>query len=461
MQPAPDLNPSPAPPSAQPIPSFSQQSPLSTGAPAAKNIKKIILFAGIITLSLTLLAFSLIYLFYVKPRLATIKIISTLSPQVTNLKTSAKSVIAALDKIHLLVTAENPADSPMPLETSGLIIHPLLSLLQIDQNVLGLQTVKTNSILEQSAQIIQEEMSRYWDELAQNNPQIAGIRTVTENITTKKNRDLKDETTKAKEYVTKAQKDIDDLVNSSSLTPSSISKTTRDKILESQKVKNEVSPYLSEAQKIANYYQILSDTLITMSTKISSFKTSLSAVSSALANISPQEILNNGLKTRATQAQIFLDQAKKDTDDIKSLSDTLQNMKAEDLPANSQEYHTHNLAVLSAVHEYFVTTSGVLQGFITAFQVVSSRLEKNQLTTVDMNMIQSVIMAGVNQAKVADAKFASDLLKLVGEEQTLTLSFWQNNTVIGHGVNVEASIDAYEKSLDKLKESSKVPLFVK
>ncbi|MBI3955350.1 hypothetical protein HY338_02815 [Candidatus Gottesmanbacteria bacterium] len=460
MQSSSDLNSSPVPP-AQPQPSFTQQSPLPIGTPASKNIKKIILFAGIIILSLTLLVFSLTYLFYVKPRLATVKIINTLSPQVAILKTSAKSVIATLDKIHLLVTAENPADSPLPLETSGLIIHPVLSYLRIDQNVLGLQTVNSNSMLEQSTQSIQKEMSNFWEEFDINNPKVAGIRTVAENITTQKNRDLKDETTKAKEYVTKAQKDVDDLVNNSSLAPSSISKTSRDKILESQKVKNEVSPYLSEAQKIANYYQILSDLLITMSTKISSFKTSLSAVSSALANISPDEILNNGLKTRATQAQIFLDQAKKDTDDIKLLSDTLQNMKAEDLPANSQEYHAHNLAVLSAVHEYFVTTSGVLQGFITAFRVVSGKLEKNQLTTVDINMIQSVIMAGVNQAKVADAKFASDLLKLVGEEQTLTLSFWQNNTVIGHGVNVEASIDAYEKLLDKLKQNSKVPLFVK
>lgn len=460
MQSAADLDYSPLP-SSQPMPSFPQHSPLTTSPPASKNIKKIILFTGIAILILTLLTFFLTYLFYVRPRLATVKIISTLSPQISTLKISAKSVIASLDKIHLLVTEQNPFDSPLPLETSGLIIHPLLSLLQIDQNVLGLSTVNSNSLLEQSAQKIQEEMSNYWDELAKNNPQIAGIRTTSESLNIQKNRELKDETIKAKEYVTKAQKDIEDLVNASSQTPSSINKTSRDKILESQNVKKEVSPYLSEAQKIANYYQIISDTVITMNTKISSFKTSLAAVSSALANVSPDEILNNGLKTKTTQAQIFLDQAKKDTADIQSLSDSLKSIKTEDLPAASPEYHAHNLAILTTVREYFETTSGVLQGFITAFQLVSRKVENNQLSTVDMNMIRSVFLAGVNQAKIADAKFASDLLKLVGEEQSLTLTFWQNNTVINQGVNVEANIDAYEKSLSKLKENSKVPLFVK
>lgn len=459
MQLTADLNSSPSP-SLQSFPSSPQQTPTPARIPAS-NMKKIFLAAGIGSLILILLIFTLSYFFYLRPRIATVKIISTLSPQVATLKTSAKNVIAAVNQIHLLVTAENPADSPLPLETSGLIIHPLLSLLQIDQNVLGLQTVNSNSWLEQNAQNIQEEMSNYWDELDNENPRIAGIRTAAENITTQKNRDLKDETIKAKEYVTIAQKDIDDLVNSSAQAPSSISKSNRDKILASQKVKQDISPYFSEAQKVAGYYQIISDTLITMNTKITSFKNSLSAVSSSLANISPNEVLDNGLKTRATQAQIFLDQAKKDTDDIKTLSDTLQNMKAEDLPAASPEYHAHNLAVLSAVHEYFLTTSGVLQGFITAFKVVSGKVEKNQFTIVDVNMIRSVITAGINQAKVADTKFVSDLQKLLGEEQSLTLTFWQNNTAINQGMNIEASIDAYDKSLSKLKENSKVPLFVK
>ncbi len=460
MQLAADLNSSPSP-SLQPIPPSPQQTPSPNSIPASANIKKIFLVAGIGSLILILLTFTLTYFFYVRPRIATVKIISTLSPQVATLKTSAKSVIAVVDQIHLLVTAQNPADSPLPLETSGLIIHPQLSYLQIDQNVLGLQTVNSHSLLEQNAQNIQEEMSNFWEEMDRNNPQIAGIRTTAENSSTQKTRDLKDETIKTKEYVAKAQKDLDELVNSSSQASSFIGKTSRDKILESQKVKKEISPYFSEAGKVAGYYQILSDTLITINTKISSFKNSLASVSSALSNITSDEVLNNGLKTRAIQAQIFLDQAKKDTDDIQSLSDALQNIKAEDLPAASTEYHAHNLAVLSAVHEYFVTTSGVLQGFITAFKVVSGKVEKNQFSTVDLNMIRSVITAGINQAKVADAKFSSDLQKLIGEEQSLTLTFWQNNTVINQGVSVEASIDAYEKSLDKLKESSKVPLFIK
>lgn len=459
MQLAADSNSSPSP-SPQPIPSSPQQTPTPTRIPAS-NMKKIFLVAGIGSLILILLIFTLSYLFYVRPRIATVKIISTLTPQVATLKTSAKNVIAAVNQIHLLVTAENPADSPLPLETSGLIIHPQLSYLQIDKNVLGLQTVNSNSWLEQNAQNIQEEMSNYWDDLDKNNPQIAGIRTSSESLNVQKNRELKDETIKAKEFTIKAQKDLDDLVNSATQTAPPISKTSRDKILESQKVKNDVSPYFLQAQKIANYYQIISDTVITMNTKISSFKTSLSAVSSALANIPSSEVLNNGLKTRTTQAQVFLDQAKKDTDDIKTLSDTLKSIKAEDLPERVEEYHTHNLAILTTVREYFETTSGVLQGFITAFKVMSEKVDKQQFTTVDLNMTRSVILAGVNQAKIADAKFASDLLKLVGEEQSLTLTFWQNNPVINQGVSVEASIDVYEKSLAKLRENSKVPLFVK
>ncbi|OGG22431.1 hypothetical protein A3D03_03760 [Candidatus Gottesmanbacteria bacterium RIFCSPHIGHO2_02_FULL_40_13] len=460
MQSTANINSSPIS-SAQPIPPSPLQAPSSEKIPASLNIKKIILFAGIISLILLILAFTLTYFFYVKPRMATVKIINTLSPQITSLKTSARSVIAVVDQIHLLVTAENPEDFPLPLETSGLIIHPQLSYLQMDQEVLGLQSPQENFLVEQNAQNIQEEMSNFWEALGRNQSQIAGIRTVAENISTQKTRELKDETIKAKEYVAKAQKDLDELVSSTTQTSSSLNKTNRDKLMESQKVKKEISPYFSEAGKVAGYYQILSDTLISINTKISSFKNSLSAVSSALSNITPDEILQNGLKTRASQAQIFLDQAQKDTADIKSLADTLQTISAEELPANAGEYHAHNLAVLSSVHEYFVTTSGILQGFITAFQVISGKAEKNQLSTVDMNMIRSVIMAGINQAKVADAKFASDLLKLVGEEQSLTLTFWQNNTVINQGVSVEASIDAYEKSLDKLKQNSKVPLFVK
>lgn len=418
---------------------------------------KIILISLISFFLLTIIGITAGYFFYVRPRQITLKVVNTLLPRVEAVKVSTKSVRASLDTIYLMITEDSPENSGQPLETSGVIIHPQISRLLIEPNILGLQTKPVYSFVEKNTLNIYTQVKNAFQVFYNNDKNIAGIQTVAENINVQTNRKIKDETIKARDNITKAKQDLDKLMTLSDTSVQSLPRAVKTKISDSQKVNHELNPYINEAKKISDYYNTLSDILININLKVTSFKNSLTSASSLLASVDNQNTDPSQLNTRVTQSQIFLDQAKKDTDEIKKMSESLKGITEENLPLTIQEYHAHNIAVLESVTQYFTSSSSVLQGFITAYQSILQKAGNSTLQPIDILILKNVVTIGVQTIQTADAKFVSALQKLIGEEKTLTISFWQNNTIIASGDKVEKQIDDYDTVLNKLKSDNKIP----
>ena len=199
--------------------------------------------------------------------------------------------------------------------------------------------------------------------------------------------------------------------------------------------------------------------LITMNTKVDSFQNSIRSAASVLTPPSQADL--SSFKSSISQSQMFIDQAKNDTQEIKTLADSFKNKALSSLPLESQDFHNHNVKVLTAVIDYFTTLQDSLQTMITSSDSFFTKLEQKTATAQDLSRFQKDISDSIQTGSVADAKFISDLQSLIGEEQTLTLSFWQNNTLLSQGGNIEAMIADYDQTLDQLLTDSKIPLINK
>lgn len=419
---------------------------------------KLIIIASISLLFFLILSISAGYFFYIRPRQSALKLVSDLLPQVASLKTSVKSVRLSLDNIYLLTAQEPSPNSSQPLETSGVIIHPRISQLMFEADILGLETqVLDYGYVEKNALNINTRVLDVFQALLSKDKRLAGIQTEAENMVVAQSRKLKDETLKTIEYVAKAKQELAGLISLSNSSTSTLSQSVATKVATLQKVNTQVDPYVNEAKKISDYYSSLSDILININIKITSFKNSLASSAALLASTADQSFDINEVNTKITQAQIFLDQAKKDTDEIKQMSETLKNIPFDNLPLGSEEYHAHNIAVLDSVTKYFSGSSTVLQGFITAYQSLIQKANAGTLRPIDGIILNNVISSGVNVIQTTEAQFTSNLQKLVGEEKSLTISFWQNNTIIASGDKVEKEIDDYNAVLNQLKSENKIP----
>lgn len=403
------------------------------------------------------------YTFYIRPSLATTNYINELKPPLASLKNSTSSVRAVMDKINFVVTEELKPTNSKPLETSDVLISPNIASLLVTTNVLGTSTTSGSGLIELAVNQFSVDISELIKALSKKQENIAGIQTASENASVEKLRSLKDETVKANEYIVKAQEDLGKLVQKSSSLPTGTSASLKLLSAESSKIENRANPYFSEAKKIADYYNTISDVTITMNTKISSFRVSLASAGSFFSSL-PESTKASELASASAkidQAQVFLEQAKIDTDEIKKLTETLTEMQENSLPSASSDYHKHNIKVLSTVTEYFTTASNIIGGFITASDVTIAKAQRNELTSGDMRNLRVVFYTGLNEANIADAKFISNLQSLLGEEMTLTISFWQNNKIISTGPLVEADIDNFDKMLNKIFADNTVPLLTK
>jgi len=446
----PPLPPQPLPPSQPPI-----QSAPAVPPPAPKQFPFVLV--GLALLFLLVIGASTGYLFYVGPRMETTKLVKTLNPKLDALKKSTGGVRSVMDNIHQIVTRESILDKPSGLKADGLLLHGEFASIRIDTNILGVTDERKIGVVEPSIKELENRTNIALTNLADTNPNVAGARTVSEDATVKKTRELKDETLKADEYVKKATDDLQKLMVDSFEPPKILSKNTKDAFKESAKIKQQADPYFSESDKIANYYNVLSGVLITMTTKMESFGASIGGAKELLKQVRNEKDIS-GIQTRLAQTQSFLDQASKDIEEMKKLSAQLDAIPTSDIPMAAQEYHKHNLQVLATVTRYFESIGTIMSGFVSSSQAFYAKAQNHTATQGDLNAFLASLNEGISQGDQADAKFLADFQALAGEETSLTLSFWQNNTLISSGGRVEVEIDAYEKLLKKLEDESTLPL---
>lgn len=392
---------------------------------------------------------------YFLPRKNTQKMVSDVLPKVSELKTSIKSVRTEVDKMRFIITDDIKTNSP-PLNTSGLLIHPEVAGLLLDTNVLGTSTARESGFVGTSVMTMTQNLNESLNSLKKSKGNVAGVKTVAENQIVSKLRSLKDETIKAAEYITKAEGDLSSIQSNTKKLPLIISQSSKESLGKSKTIDDIAVPYLKEARKMTNYYDVLSDILIAMNTKISSFKASINNASNAFGSIQQANGNTEIIKTSVSQSRVFLQQANQDATEIKKLSAKLLKFSKEDLPMSANEYHNHNTRVLEVVGEYFDAETSVMQSYLDAADKVIPKIENKSVTPQDVNVFSQSVLNGVSKAQVAEAKFLSDMQSLLGEETTLTLSFWQNSTWISNGGKIEAEIDRYHKELDTLKAANSI-----
>jgi len=398
-----------------------------------------------------------VYVSYVLPRQNAVRIVDQMKPYMTLLKAATSEVMDEIDSMYKLVTKQNEVPVKSNMQTNGLLIHSDIANLAASGRVLG------ESITTGQKAIIEDEFSQIAKLLFGSmrilrgvNAQVAGASTSVEDPYLQMYRTLKDETVKTSESVGKGQAALAQLVTVSQSMPMMISSDAKAKVGANTTLKITADGYFSEAKKIADYYQILSDVVISMNTKINSFNSAISSAGAGFGTVL-QSGDSNTAKTILAQTQVFLDQANKDMQDMKKLTEKLSTVSNEYLPMASADYHAHNLQVLQVATTYCASQSGIIQGLVTATSTIVAKGDQNALTVGDMTAFQNQVTSGVNQSALFDAKFASDLQTLQGEEGTLAISFWQNNSRLFDGSKVKDAVNTYQVSLEKLREVSKIP----
>ncbi len=393
------------------------------------------------------------YFFYVVPRKNAVRLVDQLKPHVATLKSATSEVIDNLNRIYTLATEQEKADPKQNLQTRGLLIRPDVASLANSAAILG-SSIETGqkAIVERGLREVAKSMRGSMRTVIQPQSDVLGVTEPAEDPSMQTFRSLKAETVKAGESVRKAEASLTQLVSITQSLPS-LSADAKGKITSSGTLKISANGYLSEAKKIAEYYQTLSDIVIEMNTKITSFKSALSSAGTGFG-----AVLQSGnsvtAKTTLAQVQVFLDQGNKDMQDMKKLSEKLTGMPNELLPMASAEYHAHNIKVLQAATTYFTAQSGILQVLVSGAKTIVEKAEQNTLASSDLITFRSQLATGVSQSALSDAKFASDLQTLQGEEGSLTISFWQNNTRLGDGAKVAEAVGAYQTSLEKLRKDN-------
>lgn len=391
-----------------------------------------------------------VYGLYVLPRQNTVRLVDQLKPHITTLKAATNDVITNLDAIYALATEQEKSVPKPNLQTTGILIHPDIAGLANNAAILGASVrLGQKAIVEQGMRQVAKGLNGSI-RMAMKSPQDVLGAVSTEDAYVQNFRSLKTETVKAGESVSKGQAAMAQVVTLTQSLPV-LPSDARGKISGSGPIKISAMGYFSEAKKIADYYQLLSDIIIDMNTKITSFKSAIASAGNGFGAVM-QSGNSTTAKTLLTQVQVFLDQAHKDMQDMKKLSEKLVGVSNESLPMASSQYHAHNIKVLEVATTYFVAQSDILQTLVTGANTVVEKGEKNMLTAADINVFQNQLTTGVSKSALSDAKFVSDLQSLQGEEGSLAISFWQNNTRLGDGKKVIEGISAYQTSLEKLRQ---------
>lgn len=424
--------------------------PVKTTNPLLKYLP-----VGIVVI--VLLVISSVYFFIVLPRMNTKNAVNKLLPKVAEMKSTTNQVESLIERIRVLVTNEIKQDVPSSLETKGLLIHPEVAQILVDKNVLGASTVNKNQygMLEKFVLQITERVKNITSAFTNKNENVAGADTMLTSSSLSQFRNLKDQSILAGKSVVKAEGQLSDVVMTSISLQEKLTGNSKTVLLGSNDMSNVVTPYYREGKKMSKYYETLSDSIIVMNTKIDSFKTSITSAAGIFSNVETAKDTET-VKTLISQAQVFLDQAKTDTDAIKSISNILNGFSKSDLPEGSTQYHEHNLAVLAAVTDYFSTESSIMQDYINSTKNVLAKIDAKTVTVNDIYAYQNQIIIGIGGANVAEAKFISKLQTLLGEETPLTLTFWQNALTLRDSVKVKRQIADYENNLTKLRSDNKI-----
>lgn len=428
-----------------------------TAAVTQKKSSSVLLSVGI-GLLILIATLSGGYLFYVLPRQNAVKVVSSLKPQVTALKTNTADLVDIMSKVYTLVTTDTTQTSPKSLNTTGLILHPVIANLRVLPTVLGAATESPPQlgILEHGILAVSQALKGTISVLNSGSGSVAGATTSTESPAVQNLRALKDETVVADTAVGKALTTLSQLLTTTSAMPSVLGANAKQKIGGSVTLNISASAYFSEVKKVANYYQTMSDMLISMNTKIDSFKTSIQSASSTFGSIFTANGPSQSVSATIAQSQIYLDQAKKDMTDLTTLSEKLKNIPSADLPYASADYHTHNSKVLDTVTTYFKTESTILQNLFDAAKQMDTKSQQNSVTVADVMTFRNMLVIGRGNAQLADTKFVSDLQSLLGEEHSLTVSFWENNTRLTTGPKLIGDIDSYQSSLEKVRQENTI-----
>ena len=428
--------------------------PVAPSSPTSS--KHTTIFWGI-GLAVILIVFAVFggYMFYVLPRQNVVKLVTVLKPQVSTLKTSTTDLVAVMSKLYTLVTTETtPATTPN-LNTTGIILHPEIASLRVGPSVLGAFTgTPQTGMLERNLLIVSQFLKGTLATIGHGSTKVAGASTSTEDPAVRNLRAVKDETVTADDSVGKAQSTLTQLLMTTKTLPAMMPSDAKAKIGGSVPLNISVSAYFSEAKKVADYYQTMCDMLISMNTKIDSFKTSIQSASATFGSMFAANAPNQPASVTIAQAQVFLDQAKKDMTDLKTLSEKLKTIPTDQLPYASTDYHTHNIKELDTVTTYFATESAILQGLFDSANVMEAKSQQNKVTMTDIVGFRNTLLTDEENAQLADTHFVSDLQALIGEEHTLTISFWENNTRLTTGPKVLQDIDAYQSSLDKVRQEN-------
>lgn len=401
------------------------------------------------------------YTFSIMPRQNAVRLVDQIKPHVTTLKSSTSDVIDNMNTIYKLAT-EQSAPPPAPnMQTTGIRIQPNIASLANTSAVLGAAISRgQKALVENQMQEIAVSLRGAMRTMTMDSGNVAGVSTSSEDANASTFRLLKTETVKTGESVRKAQAELSQLIILSSAPKGYLQRDAKAKITSSETLKISAKGYFSEASKIAAYYETLSDIVIAMNTKITSFKSAIASAGSGFGSV-----LKSGdsasAKTTLSQVQVFLNQADSDMKDMKALSEKLNAVPNESLPMSINDYHTHNKKILDAATTYFTVQTGLLQNLVTGAKNIVDKSDQNTLTVADMAQFQNQMTISVSQSALSDAKFVSDLQTLQGEEGSLAVSFWQNNSRLGDGVKVAEAVNAYQASLDKLRQENTVQGFVK
>jgi hypothetical protein len=385
------------------------------------------------------------YFFLVSPRIKTVAIIDEVKPQITSLKKSTKAVEEMMDTLYRLSTETSTPTSGQPLESSkGPTPPPIVAQGSIETSLLAIA---------QSLQGVTQSMA---DEMRS----VAGTSDSAPNLNTQKLKNLQENAIKSTALTTQAKSDLSSMLTKVSSASSNMN-GAKSLTMGSTRLKDKAELYFSEAGKLSGYFKKVADLIVSVNTKVTSFTLLLQSAGSTFASINNPQATALTMKSALDQSQIYLTKAKQETDDIVKSTNEFERLNKNEIPGGMEEHHQFVLSLMKAVTDYFTTQSNVLQGFITATSSTYTKATNQQLTSGDVRMLSSVIVAGVSESDTSDATFLASLQSLLGKETAITQSGWQNNNTIQTGKSVEVEIDSYDQALTKLRADSKIPLLIK
>lgn len=398
------------------------------------------------------------YVLVLTPKINTVKFVKDFKPKVITLKTSFKSVTDSVTQLHQMATEEIKFnETQQPVQTSQKIQYNSLAFADSNPEILGIQTQRNHFLTIATLLFFAQKLKNTTDSFIENDQNIAGTQISSENVMVEQLRKLKDQTTNTSTNILKTEEEITQLTSLTTGPGINMPQPVKSQLASFAQVQTVSTPYFAEVKKILQYYQTLSDTLITMNTKIASFNLAITSALSPFSGFNSQTSSLESVKSSISQSQVFLTQAESDSTEIKQLSENLSSISSASLPAGSKDFNDHNIKVFTAVTDYFTTETNVIKGYLTALNRLVTKSQTTEVTSGDLRSFQIVVIEGAQTAQKADTKFISDLQSLFTEEHTLAVSFWQNNPVVTDGTRVDKEIQDYDKKLAILIEQNKVP----